>query len=339
MTLYKQGRAYFQIAGAGHEALLTGARPLASPRLRLVLPLLPRPRPRARLGVTADEVLLQAVGSAEDPSSGGRQMPAHWGARTSTSSASRARPAASASPRSAAPRRRATSPPRASPASPRTHDEVTYVSLGDGATSEGEFWESLNTACRLRSRSSTSSPTTATRSRCRPGPGAGPISELVSGFPGLVVARFDGCDYFESRARRRRGDRPSARGRRPGAAPRRRHPARTRTPRRTTRRSTGRPTSSPTSSQRDPLVRFERELLAAGVLDADDVDAIRAEAHDARRSRRAQPRSTAPRPDPATVDRPPLRAARTSPMPPAWPRARRRARPLRRGDPPDARTR
>ena len=95
--------------------------------------------------------MLQAVGSARRPGVGRPPDAVSLGRRRrATSSPSRAPPAASASRPSAAPRRRATS--SAGPAWPgaRAHgDELTYVSLGEGATSEGEFWESLNTACRL----------------------------------------------------------------------------------------------------------------------------------------------------------------------------------------------
>ena len=126
-------------------------------------------------------------------------------------------------------------------------DEVTYVSLGEGACSEGEFWESLNTACRLglpvlyvvadngyaiSVRASDQAPA--------------PVSEMVMGIRGLHVTQIDGRDYFEVRklgadAVQRVPSRAGAR-----AHPRHRHRARTRTRSPTTRRSTGRPKSSRT---------------------------------------------------------------------------------------------
>ena len=91
IALRQQNRVFFQISGAGHEALLLGLARSLRAGLRLVLPLLPRPRARrSALGVTPLEMLLQAVGAADDPASGGRQMPCHWGdAARSTSSARR----------------------------------------------------------------------------------------------------------------------------------------------------------------------------------------------------------------------------------------------------------
>src|SRR5581483_10365648 len=152
------------------------------------------------LGVTPKDVLLEAVGSAEDPASGGRQMPCHWGDRArhivtqSSPTGSQCIPAVGCA--------EATRyiQGRNLPGCDAHGDEITYVSLGEGATSEGEFWESLNTACRLHLpvlyvvadngwaisvRSSDQAPA--------------PISELVSGFRGLYVLDVDGCDYFESR--------------------------------------------------------------------------------------------------------------------------------------------
>ena len=152
------------------------------------------------LGVPPRQLLLQAVGSAEDPASGGRQMPSHWGdverhvVTQSSPTGTQCLPAVGCAEAGRYIVRRDL------PGCTATGDELTYVSLGEGATSEGEFWESLNTACRLHLpvlylvadngyaisvRASDQAPA--------------PISELVQGFRGLAVTKLDGRDYFEAR--------------------------------------------------------------------------------------------------------------------------------------------
>src|SRR4029453_6391051 len=202
IALQKESRVFFQISGAGHEALLLALARDLRPGYDWFFPYY---RDRALvlgLGVTPLEILLQAVGSADDPASGGRQMPCHWGdaerhiVTQSSATGTQCLPAVGCAEAGRYIVRRDL------PGCVAHGDEVTYVSLGEGATSEGEFWESLNTACRLALpvlyvvadngyaisvRATDQAPA--------------PISELVAGFRGLAVARMDGCDYFEVRKR------------------------------------------------------------------------------------------------------------------------------------------
>src|SRR5882672_1989474 len=197
----QQNRAFFQISGAGHEALLLGlARHLRAGYDWFF----PYYRDRAlvlALGVTPEEMLLQAVGAAADPASGGRQMPCHWGARElnivsqTSCNGSQCLPAVGFAEAARYISRR----PHL-PGCNAYGDELTYVSLGDGATSEGEFWESLNTACRLHLPVLYVVEDNGYAISVRLADQApAPISEMVRGIRGLHIVKMDGRDYFEVR--------------------------------------------------------------------------------------------------------------------------------------------
>src|SRR3984957_1922115 len=202
IALQKQSRVFFQISGAGHEALLLGLGRYLRPAYDWFFPYYRDRALMLSLGVTPTEILLQAGGSASDPSSGGRQMPCHWGnaplnvVTESSATGSQCLPAVGCAEASRYISRRQL------PGCVAHGDELTYVSLGEGATSEGEFWESLNTACTLHlpvlfvvaDNGFAISVPSADQSPA-------PISELVRGFRGLQVHVVDGRDYFEVRAR------------------------------------------------------------------------------------------------------------------------------------------
>ncbi len=191
VALKRQNRIFFQISGAGHEAIQVAAgmslRP-ASDWFYLYY------RDRAlclTLGVTPHEMLQQAVGAADDPASGGRQMPSHWGHRglniVTVSSPTGTQYLQAAGCAEASQYRHA-------------EGEVTLVTSGDGATSEGEFWESLNIACLkklpLLYLIEDNGYAISVPIECQT---AGQnISQLVSGFPGLFRQEVDGTDFVAS---------------------------------------------------------------------------------------------------------------------------------------------
>jgi 2-oxoisovalerate dehydrogenase E1 component len=203
IQLKNQSQIFFQISGAGHEAILVAAGLALRPGQDWVYPYY---RDRAlclTLGVTPYEMLLQAVGAKDDPASGGRQMPSHWGHRglnivsQSSPTGTQCLQAVGAAEATLVYQRVEQIPGRLD----HVHDgEVTYVSLGDGTTSEGEFWESLSTACTKRlplvflvedNGYAISVPVDVQT------PG-GSISRLVRSFPSLHVAEVDGTDYLAS---------------------------------------------------------------------------------------------------------------------------------------------
>ena len=281
IALRQQNRAFFQISGAGHEALLLGlARNLRAGYDWFF----PYYRDRAlalALGVTPYEMLLQAVGAADDPASGGRQMPCHWGARPlnivsqTSCTGSQCLPAIGCAEAARYISRR--------PDLPGCHaygDELTYVSLGDGATSEGEFWESLNTACRLHLPVLYVVADNGYAISVRLADQApAPISEMVMGIRGLHVVKVDGCDYFEVR---RKGADAIAHVR-AGAGPCLVHAHVTRPYSHSLsddqRKYRGADELADEAAH-DPIEVLERELLALGVIDEALLESMREHAAD-----------------------------------------------------------
>ena len=212
IVLKRQQKIFFQVSCAGHEALLVAAGMAMKPGYDWFFPYY---RDRAiclALGNTVEEQLLQAVGAADDTASGGRQMPSHWSSKKLnivTSSSSTATQCLQAVGCAEAGRYFSQHPEAA-----KKHDgdyrefkdvafhgdEVVYVSIGEGSTSQGEFWESLNSASNGKlpvvfvvedNGYAISTPVEVNT------PG-GNISKLVANFPNFHFAEVDGTDPVAS---------------------------------------------------------------------------------------------------------------------------------------------
>src|SRR5215468_2789364 len=218
ILLKRQQQIFFQISGAGHEAIGVAAAFCLKPGYDWFYPYY---RDRAlvlALGATPYDMLLQAVGAADDPSSGGRQMPSHWAysrlniVTQSSPTGTQILQAVGCAEAGVYLRhhpntiKKAQGDYREFKDVTFRGDEVTYVSLGDGTTSEGEFWEALNTAANKKlpivfvvedNEYAISVPIEVQTA-------GGNISRLVSGFPNFHFEEVDGTDPVVSYAAMKR---------------------------------------------------------------------------------------------------------------------------------------
>jgi 2-oxoisovalerate dehydrogenase E1 component len=203
ILLKRQNKIFFQISGAGHEGVQVALAEHLRPGSDWFF-LYYRDRALTQaLGMTPYEHLLQAVAAADDPSSGGRQMPAHWGKRelriTSTSSPTGTQFLQAVGAAEAAMRATRDDAMR-NAIEEFADDEIVVVTTGEGQTSEGEFWEAMNTACNLKlpvlfvvedNGFAISVPVEVNTA-------GGSISRLLTGMPSLLIEECDGNDVLES---------------------------------------------------------------------------------------------------------------------------------------------
>ena len=281
ISLKTQNRIFFQISGAGHEAVgVAVAEHLKSGHDWLF----PYYRDRAlmlALGQTPLDHLLQSVGAAADPASSGRQMPAHYGDvryNAPTSSSPTGTQFLQAVGAAEAGTKIASVEGLREQIEKFEHDEIVVVCTGEGATSEGEFWESLNAACILRlpivyvvqdNGYAISVPIEVQTA-------GGSISELVRGFPGMHIVECDGTDLIDTY--RAAGDAIAYARKRHGPAFIHAHTTRPYSHSMSDDERTYRtPEERVEQDARDPITRARQLLIEVGVASDDELDALGAE--------------------------------------------------------------
>ncbi len=319
ILLKRQQKIFFQMSGAGHEAIGAAAGMMLKPGYDWFYPYYRDRSLCLALGAKPLEMFLQAVGAADDPSSGGRQMPSHWGYKRlnivtqSSPTGSQILQAVGCAeagryfaqhPKAAevpaippfAPSENRLSAKDAGPfdsaqgknGAPRADldyrqfkdvsfhgDEVTYVSLGDGTSSEGEFWEALNAAalgklpvifCVQDNGYAISVPVEVQTA-------GGSISRLVSGFPNFHFEEVDGTDPVASCAAFQRAARYCREGHGPALV--HAHVIRPYSHSLSDDEKLYRPDSErERDSARDPVSRTQLFLLREGILDAKGINEL-----------------------------------------------------------------
>ncbi|HUO16468.1 MAG TPA: dehydrogenase E1 component subunit alpha/beta [Verrucomicrobiae bacterium] len=297
ILLKRQQKIFFQMSGAGHEAIGVAAGLALRPAYDWFYPYYRDRGLCLALGAKPQDMFLQAVGAANDPSSGGRQMPSHWSypalhiVTQSSPTGSQILQAVGCADagRYLARRPKAAEIPDipGSQAAPDYRhfknvsfqgDEVTYVSLGDGTSSEGEFWEAMNASalgklpvifCVEDNGYAISVPVEVQTA-------GGSISRLVSGFPNFHFEEVDGTDPVASYAAFVRAARYCREGHGPAFV--HAHVIRPYSHSLSDDERLYRPDSErERDAQRDPVTRTQMFLLRDGILDDKGINQLEKE--------------------------------------------------------------
>jgi len=276
IRLKRKNLIFFQISGAGHEAISVMAGLALRPGHDWFLPYYRDRGLNLALGVTPEEMFLSAVGAIDDPASGGRQMPAHWGHKNHNI-VSQGSPTGTQMLHAAGIAEGALYGAGRKNLPGTFHgDEVVYVSVGDGTTSEGEFWEAMNTISNLGlpvlvmvqdNGYAISVPVEVQTA-------GGDISGLFQSWPNLLIRKVDGCDPVACHEVMEEVV-PYLRERR-GAALVHAKTVRPYAHSMSDDQSSYRPAAElEEEKENDPITRFERRLVREGVATEEELERIR----------------------------------------------------------------
>ena len=192
MNLLRQGKTFFHIAGAGHEAIQTAVGFSLNAKRDWLFPYYRDLALVLAAGVTPREFFLQCFAKADDPASGARQLPCHWG-HPNINLPSQSSPTGTQFLQAVG----------AALSMVRTGKKgIAYVSSGEGTTSQGEFHEAVNWASREKlpvlfvienNKYAISVPV-----ELQSGGKESSVAEMMAGYENLHRAKIDGTDYFES---------------------------------------------------------------------------------------------------------------------------------------------
>ncbi len=208
IILYKQNKCHFQIGCAGHEAVQIAAAFAMRPSYDWSYPYYRDMAFCAAWGMTSREFFLNILNKPNDPNSGGRQMPMHYGHRE-LNIVSQSSPTGTQFLQAVG---------TAKALVYRGLDGVVYVSSGEGTTAQGAYHEALNWAARekLPVVFLIQDNTYAISVHISEQLAGKSVANISSGYEGLAVSEIDGLDFFASYealasavARARRGDGPS----------------------------------------------------------------------------------------------------------------------------------
>jgi 2-oxoisovalerate dehydrogenase E1 component len=297
IQLKRQNKIYFQINGVGHEAVGAAMGQVFKPGHDWFFFYYRDRAASLALGITPLEMFLQAVGAKDEPQSGARQMPSHFSsaplhiANTSSPTGTQFLQACGCAEAGlyAAERGEGLGVPFAS-------DEVVVVTTGDGTTSEGEFWESINTASNRKlpviyvvedNGYAISVPVEVNTA-------GGSISKLVASYPNLLIREVDGCDPLAT-VEAYRAAAAHARARR-GPALVHAHVIRPYSHSLSDDESNYRPQEErDAEAKRDPVTTFAATLVREGIVEQEVLDALNAQLDD-EVARAADQALAAPRP-------------------------------------------